>query len=93
MLETSKESKKPAKLKPWERKSPWVDASDHQKERWQSEDILSLNETDYPRLTLAKNKARFFRMLTWYKGKRKMVRGSSFKCDPKSFEAPKKGAR
>lgn len=73
MLETPKEGKKSAELKPWERKSPWVDASDHQRERWQSEDILSLNEKDYPRFTLAKNKARFYRMLAWYREKEKWL--------------------
>lgn len=33
------------------------------------ENILDLDEDKYPRFTLAKNKARFQRMLSWYKAK------------------------
>lgn len=33
------------------------------------DNILDLEEKDYPIFTLAKNKARFQRMLTWYKNK------------------------
>jgi hypothetical protein len=33
------------------------------------DNILELNEDQYPHFTLAKNKARFLRMLSWYKGK------------------------
>lgn len=33
------------------------------------DNILDLEEFDYPKFTLAKNKARFLRMLTWYKNK------------------------
>lgn len=33
------------------------------------ENILDLKEAQYPKFTLAKNKARFLRMLTWYKNK------------------------
>ena len=33
------------------------------------ENILDLNEDEYPVFTLAKNKARFLRMLSWYKNK------------------------
>jgi hypothetical protein len=33
------------------------------------DNILDLEETRYPRFTLAKNKARFLRMLSWYKNK------------------------
>ena len=35
----------------------------------QIDNILSLEESQYPQFTLAKNKARFLRMLTWYKNK------------------------
>lgn len=35
----------------------------------QIDNILDLNEDQYPVFTLAKNKARFLRMLTWYKQK------------------------
>ncbi len=33
------------------------------------ENILDLDEAGFPKFTLAKNKARFQRMLSWYKGK------------------------
>ena len=33
------------------------------------DNILSLDEANYPQFTLAKNKARFLRMLGWYKSK------------------------
>lgn len=33
------------------------------------ENILDLEENQYPQFTLAKNKARFLRMLSWYKNK------------------------
>ena len=36
-------------------------------EKWESENILELDEDAYPRFTLAKNKARFLRMVGWYK--------------------------
>ena len=35
----------------------------------QIDNILELDEERYPRFTLAKNKARFLRMLSWYKNK------------------------
>ena len=35
----------------------------------QIDNILELDEQRYPRFTLAKNKARFLRMLSWYKNK------------------------
>lgn len=35
----------------------------------QIDNILDLDEGQYPRFTLAKNKARFLRMLSWYKNK------------------------
>ena len=33
------------------------------------ENILELEESQFPKFTLAKNKARFLRMVSWYKGK------------------------
>ncbi len=33
------------------------------------DNILDLDEEQYPKFTLAKNKARFLRMLSWYKNK------------------------
>lgn len=38
----------------------WIDAIDN---------ILELTEAQFPKFTLAKNKARFLRMMSWYKGK------------------------
>lgn len=37
------------------------------------ENILELTETDHPRFTLAKNKARFMRMVSWYRGKEEWI--------------------
>ena len=36
-------------------------------------DILDLTEDQYPRFTLAKNKARFLRMVSWYKNKQEWL--------------------
>ncbi len=36
-------------------------------------DILELGEEQYPRFTLAKNKARFLRMVSWYKNKQEWL--------------------
>lgn len=36
-------------------------------------DILELSEDQYPRFTLAKNKARFLRMVSWYKNKQEWL--------------------
>lgn len=36
-------------------------------------DILDLGEEQYPRFTLAKNKARFLRMVSWYKNKQEWL--------------------
>lgn len=35
--------------------------------------ILEVEEEKYPRFTLAKNKARFFRMVSWYRGKEEWI--------------------
>lgn len=37
------------------------------------EDILALPDDQYPRFTLAKNKARFLRMVSWYKNKQEWL--------------------
>lgn len=36
-------------------------------------DILALTEEQFPRFTLAKNKARFLRMVSWYKNKQEWL--------------------
>lgn len=35
--------------------------------------ILELEENQYPKFTLAKNKARFLRMVSWYRGKEEWI--------------------
>ncbi len=37
------------------------------------DNILELNESDYPLFTLAKNKARFLRMVSWYRTKEEWI--------------------
>lgn len=37
------------------------------------DNILELTEDKYPRFTLAKNKARFLRMVSWYRGKEEWI--------------------
>ena len=37
------------------------------------DNILELNEAEYPQFTLAKNKARFLRMVSWYKQKEEWI--------------------
>ena len=37
------------------------------------ENILDLEETQYPKFTLAKNKARFLRMVAWYRQKEEWI--------------------
>lgn len=37
------------------------------------ENILDLEESQYPKFTLAKNKARFLRMVSWYRGKEEWI--------------------
>lgn len=57
------------------------------------ENILDLDENLYPRFTLAKNKARFLRMLSWYKAKEEWLDvaplsgvGKLFKTQTKELE-------
>jgi len=37
------------------------------------DNILDLDEAEYPQFTLAKNKARFLRMVSWYRGKEEWI--------------------
>lgn len=37
------------------------------------ENILELNDQGFPKFTLAKNKARFLRMVSWYRGKEEWI--------------------
>lgn len=39
----------------------------------QYDNILELDESQYPKFTLAKNKARFLRMVTWYRQKEEWI--------------------
>ena len=69
MLENQNEIRPKEEQKPQEIAMPF----EHQDEDLafidQIENILELDEAQYPTFTLAKNKARFLRMLTWYKAK------------------------
>ena len=42
------------------------------------ENILDLDESDYPKFALAKNRARFLRMVSWYKNKEEWSEVASF---------------
>jgi hypothetical protein len=41
--------------------------------KWEDDNILSMSEDEYPKFTLAKNKARFLRMVNWYKSKQEWL--------------------
>lgn len=45
----------------------------NKKWNWEEDNILTMNEEDYPVFTLAKNKARFLRMVNWYKAKQEWL--------------------
>lgn len=78
------------KLKPWERKNPWDEDSKADQEPWRHENILSLEEKDHPRFTLAKNKARFYRMLSWYKSKQEWLDVAPFSATQTLLKQQKK---
>ncbi len=50
------------------------------------EDILSMEENAYPEFTLAKNKARFLRMVNWYKQKQEWLEVAPFSGLTKLFK-------
>lgn len=50
------------------------------------ENILDLGEGQYPKFTLAKNKARFLRMLSWYKTKEDWLEVASLSGASKLFK-------
>ena len=41
--------------------------------KWEDDNILTMEESEYPVFTLAKNKARFLRMVNWYKAKQEWL--------------------
>jgi hypothetical protein len=45
----------------------------NKKWKWQDDNILEMTEEEYPKFTLAKNKARFLRMVNWYKQKQEWL--------------------
>lgn len=45
----------------------------NKKWKWQDDNILDMTEEEYPKFTLAKNKARFLRMVNWYKQKQEWL--------------------
>ena len=50
------------------------------------ENILDLKEEQYPEFTLAKNKARFLRMLSWYRSKEEWLKVAPFSGVNKLFK-------
>lgn len=50
------------------------------------DDILELSEDQYPRFTLAKNKARFLRMVSWYKNKQEWLEVAPLSAVTKLFK-------
>ena len=50
------------------------------------DDILDLSEDQYPRFTLAKNKARFLRMVSWYKNKQEWLEVAPLSAVTKLFK-------
>ena len=75
----------PATVKPWEKPNPWETQADKQ-ERWRQKDILKLKEADYPKFALAKNKARFLRMVNWYRAKKEWLKVASISGVLKLFK-------
>lgn len=49
------------------------DLTNNKKWKWEDDNILSMSEDEYPKFTLAKNKARFLRMVNWYKAKQEWL--------------------
>lgn len=49
------------------------DLANNKKWKWEDDNILSMTEEEYPKFTLAKNKARFLRMVNWYKAKQEWL--------------------
>jgi hypothetical protein len=49
------------------------DLTSNKKWKWEDDNILSMSEDEYPKFTLAKNKARFLRMVNWYKSKQEWL--------------------
>ncbi len=45
----------------------------NKKWKYQDDNILDMTEEEYPKFTLAKNKARFLRMVNWYKQKQEWL--------------------
>jgi hypothetical protein len=56
----------------------------------QVDNILDLEEDQYPQFTLAKNKARFLRMLTWYRNTREWLDVAPLSQVTKTFKSQSK---
>lgn len=54
------------------------------------DNILDLEEEQYPQFTLAKNKARFLRMLTWYRNTREWLDVAPLSQVTKTFKSQSK---
>lgn len=55
------------------------------------ENILDLSEEKFPKFTLAKNKARFLRMVSWYRGKEEWIEVAPLSGVTKLFKQETKG--
>ena len=55
------------------------------------DNILELSEDQYPKFTLAKNKARFLRMVSWYRGKEEWIEVAPLSGVTKLFKQETKG--
>ncbi len=54
------------------------------------DNILSLEEGDFPKFTLAKNKARFLRMVSWYRAKEEWIEVAPLSMAKKVFKQQSK---
>ena len=53
--------------------NPVIDEEDDDMDLDAIDNILELQDAQFPRFTLAKNKARFLRMVSWYKNKQEWL--------------------
>lgn len=56
----------------------------------QIDNLLALEESQYPKFTLAKNKARFLRMVNWYKAKEEWIDVAPISAVTKLFKQQSK---
>jgi hypothetical protein len=73
MVNTDMEKRQEAKLKKAAMLSVAEESEEDDVNLDAVDDILELPEDQYPKFTLAKNKARFLRMVSWYKNKQEWL--------------------